>query len=51
MLADRANSAATALLIELAQSLRNVVPQRSLILVSTAGGASGVAAARRRAAA
>ncbi len=45
VLADRANSAGTALLVELAQSLRNVVPQRSLILVSTAGGASGVAAA------
>jgi len=43
--ADRANGAATALLIELAQAFRNVVPQRSLILVSTAGGASGVAVA------
>ena len=43
--ADRANGAATALLIELAQALRNVVAQRSVILVSTAGGASGVAAA------
>ena len=44
VLADRANGAATALLIELAVSLRDVVAQRSIVLVSTAGGASGMAA-------
>lgn len=45
VLADRANGAATAVLIELAVSLRDVVAQRSIVLVSTAGGASGMAAA------
>ena len=44
VLADRANRAATELLIELAESLRDVVRQRSVLLVSTAGGASGIAA-------
>jgi hypothetical protein len=47
VLADRANRAATALLIELEESLRDVVPQRSVVLVSTAGGASGMAATVR----
>ena len=44
VIADRANRAATALLIGLAESLRDVVAQRSVVLVSTAGGASGIAA-------
>ncbi len=43
--ADRANRAGTALLVELAESLRDVVAQRSIVLVSSAGGASGIAAA------
>jgi hypothetical protein len=45
VIADRANAAATAVLVELAGSLRDVVAQRTLVLVSVSGGAPGIAAA------